>query len=285
MATNFQNVNQELSKLLAQAAAAVKIYDHPSAKGDGGEDILRRFLAERVGTAFGISKAEIIDSAGISTNEFDAIIYDQSVSSSLHVLGHRRIVKVESVAVTIEVRTTLKAGELKKVESTISAGLLQLDRRYKPSQALLSVATVMTEKDKQVFDKGLSTISDHKNIPYIVNAVFAYDGPSIDTACKYLTNPLLDVICVLGKYTIARRHPGFSSCEPKAIVEWGVGNDALGAFFHVIEGILENFRESRHWIRPDNESYYRISILKQKTQQAQSISTHSKKKKEGRRLS
>lgn len=59
------------------------MFDHPTAKGDGREDLLRRFLAERVGTTFGVSKAEVVDSEGNTSGELDVVIFDQSVASCL----------------------------------------------------------------------------------------------------------------------------------------------------------------------------------------------------------
>lgn len=105
MASGFQAANRALSRLLLAEAEAVGVFGHKSALGDGREALVRRFLAERVGATFGVTKAEVVDSYGATSGELDVVIYDQRVASCLSVLGERRIVRAEAVAVTIEVKS------------------------------------------------------------------------------------------------------------------------------------------------------------------------------------
>jgi hypothetical protein len=263
MASHFREINRALSHLLAEQARAIGVFDHPTAKGDGREDLLRRFLTERVGTTFGVSKAEIVDSEGNTSGELDVVIFDQSVASSLSVLGERRVVRAEAVAVTIEVKSHFSPATWVEEHNRVQKGIGSLKRFYRPTPLLDVLKTFMppeaSAKSEQIFRDGISTLHDHEFIPAVVSAYFGFGGPSMDNVQSFIETPLLDAVCVLGKYTLAKKRVGFNKgangTEDARGRVWGRGDDALGAFLQVIEMALANVLEARTLVHPSLRYY------------------------------
>ncbi|WP_437907014.1 DUF6602 domain-containing protein [Sorangium sp. So ce327] len=258
MASHFRDINRSLSRLLTEQARAIGVFDHPTAKGDGREDLLRRFLAERVGTTFGVSKAEVVDSNGGTSGELDIVIFEQSVASCLNVHGERRIVRAEAVAVTIEVKSNFQASGWAAEHGRVRHGIGSLRRYYRPAP-LLDVLRAPMPPDSWVeseatFRSGLSTLEDHLGIPAVISAYFGFDGPSEEAIKSFIETPLLDAVCVLGKYTVAKKRPGFkkgaNGTEDALGHVWGRGDDALGAFLQVIEVALSNVLAARAFVHP-----------------------------------
>jgi hypothetical protein len=246
MASSFRETYQALSRQLDQQARAAGVFDHPTAKGDVREKLLRDFLAERVGTTFGVSKAEVVDSKGFTSGELDIVIYDQSVASCLNVLGERRIVRAEAVVATIEVKSQFSPSTWVDEHLRVRDGIGRLTRFYRPAP-LLSVMKGFLPKEvwaksEEIFANGLSTLDDHQDIPAVVSAYFGFQGPSEDAVQPFIEGPLLDAVCVLGRYTIAKKKVGFNKrangTEDTLGYIWGRGDDALGAFVQVLARII-----------------------------------------------
>ena len=266
MASTFRETYRSLSRLLQEQARAIGVFDHPTAKGDGREDLLRTFLAERVGTTFGVSKAEVVDSNGHSSGEIDAVIYDQSVTSCLNVLGERRIIRVESVVATIEIKSDFSPSTALAEYQRVRDGIGTLTRFYRPTPFLLMMKGFLPsetwKESERVFEGGLSTLDDHQNIPAVGSAYFGYDGPNEDSEglAQFLGMPMLDVVCVLGKYTYAKKRVGFNKRgeDPEADrnpYRWGAGDDALGAFMQVLENALGRTHDARAFVHPSARYY------------------------------
>jgi len=265
VASTFRETYRKLSRQLQEQARTIGIFDHPTAKGDGREDLLRTFLAERIGTTFGVSKAEVVDSNGLSSGEIDAVIYDQSVASCLNVLGERRIVRVESVVATIEVKSEFSPSTAQAEYQRVRDGIGTLTRFYRPTPMLDMVRILSTPESPEsqdIFRDGLSTLDDHKNIPAVVSAYFGYDGPNEDSQglSQFTQMNLLDVVCVLGKYTYAKKCVGFNKrgkdlVADRAPCRWGAGDDALGAFMQVLENALGRTHDARAFVLPSARYY------------------------------
>jgi hypothetical protein len=257
VASTFRETYRALSRLLHEQARAIGVFDHPTAKGDGREDLLRTFLAERVGTTFGVTKAEVVDSNGLSSGELDAVIYDQSVTSCLNVVGERRIVRAEAVVATIEVKSAFSPSTWPEEQKRVEEGIGRLTRFYRPlpflSMMQPDLRPEVEKKTEEVFKSGLSTLDDHYWIPAVVSAYFGYGGPDEDSQelTSFIEAPLLDVVCVLGKYTIAKERVGFNKRANDAHgYLWGRGDDALGAFMQVLENALGRTHDSRVYVHP-----------------------------------
>lgn len=243
-----------------EQARAVGVFDHPTGKGDAREELLRDFLRERVGTTFGVTKAEVVDSHDASSHEIDAVIYDQSVASCLNVQGQRRVVRVESVAAAIEVRSLLKAADAEKERLRLEGKLADLVRHYHPTPLL---QLLPSRKDKEgvaffnSFIRGIRARDFHRALPRILNVFFAYDGPDVDTASAFARESDADMVCVLGKYVLARPTLGYKPDHDDYIV-WGTGDDALGAFLWQLETTLYKFREGAAFIYPGG-AYFKVT--------------------------
>ncbi len=156
------------------------VYRNPGAKGDGREQLVRDMLAERVGTSFGVTKAELIDSTGVPSPEFDAVIFDQSVAACLHVLGQRRIVRIESVAASIEVKTMLDGHAVEQTVKAVNA-LEAMRRVYLPNTFLRLMWKVNPQRaaeEQQAFARGFGPGESYEDLPPVINGIFAFRGPT-----------------------------------------------------------------------------------------------------------
>jgi len=210
---------------------------------------------------FDVTKAEIIDSVGRTSGEIDLVVYDQlTAAPCLNVTGERRVVKAESVTVTIEVKSRLDADTW-RVEYDRLASLGALKRFFAPRPLLQTFASALPDwpESQRALDAGLSPLEDHMEIPAFVSAYFGFDGPSIAGIQSFVQTPGIDLVCVLGKYTVAKRRPGFDKManggEGGQPYIWAEGDDALGAFLVIIHA-LGRFRNSRDLVAPISR-YYR----------------------------
>ncbi len=255
MAKNYRKIlRAEADKLASNAKSP---FDNTTAKGDGREDLILAFLRERVGSAFGVTKGEIIDSVGKSTGEYDAIIYDQRAASAVASEGNRAVVRVEAVAATVEVKSILETKHLKELFAHQNKEILQLLRFYRPTPWLRALGkfTKSWDDTERVFAAGLCPMMHHENIPTVVSFVFAFSGLGMDSVGEWLQFPGVDVICVLGSYTVAKQRIGFSANPPDLQI-WAEQEDALGAFLFLIEDCLEKHIESRQWVAPEWRRYF-----------------------------
>jgi hypothetical protein len=251
MARTFREILGEISRTLAQSSAEAAVYDHPSGKGEQREDLVRKALRERVGSDFGVSKAEVVDSDGNSAAEYDVAIYDESASSSLHVTDARRIVRAESLAILVEVKSRLDAGRCSEARDGLTKALA-LRRYYQPTPWMLQVPP---EKRGPIHE-GLPCGDPFQDVPSVVTAIFAYSGPGEDVARKYMEDGAIDVVVVLGQYTLAHKSRGAGHAARSFTVETiAQGDDAFAGFVCVVEDALHAFRFARTWVLPDARRY------------------------------
>jgi hypothetical protein len=255
MATNYREIlRREGRKLAARAELSL---DHPTARGDGREALVRKFLRRRIGSSFGVAKAEVIDSKGRTTGEFDAVIYDKRTAAAVAIEAGRKAVRVEAVAATIEVKSELKSAHLDEVFQRSNKDLLQLTRFYEPSMLLRAVGPTAPDwaKTETLLHEGLNAMLHHQNIPEVVSFVFGFGGVSKETTIPQLQLLGVDVICVLGSYVVAKQNIGFSG-NPPALELWAEGEDALGAFLFLVERCLDNYLDSTRWVSPLWRRYF-----------------------------
>lgn len=74
MADDFLEIYRTLSRGLHAKAEEAGIFKHRSAKGDGRENVFTDFLRQRIGSAFDVAKAEVVDANGESSDELDAAV-------------------------------------------------------------------------------------------------------------------------------------------------------------------------------------------------------------------
>lgn len=239
--------------------------DHPTAKGDKRERLLRSFLQNRLGSMVGSTKGEIVDSRGVSSQgEYDLIAFSNEPGASIATDDERQLVRVEDVIFTTEIKSELKSEHLEEAFSKQNKELVQLSRFY---AALPSLKPLLMLKDKlsgeasaQTMDKltkaGVGSWEDFESIPAIPNFFFAYKAPTIETVQKYLQFPCVDAICALGSYTVSKQGLGLTSQTSGDVILWGEGDDALGAFVHLVERSIDAHRGARMWVRPLWERYF-----------------------------
>ena len=193
---DYEAVLKALSGVLNKAG-------HPQHKGTPREYLVKHFLEENIGGAFGIGTGEIIDQSSQpdkERNQIDIIIYNKEYPK-LSLGGGIDAFFIESVIATIEVKSNLTEKELRTSLATA--------RRI----------------------KGLKSSKVSKTVdfqPNVVNYVFGFTGPkNIETtfghlqkfiqdqkielpalAAKYEERmkqecPLVDMICVLDQGIVA----------------------------------------------------------------------------------
>ncbi len=261
MADDFLDIYRTLSRGLHTRAEEAGIFKHKSAKGDGRENVFVDFLRQRLGASFGVAKGEVVDANGESSDELDAVVFDQTVSASLHDQGTRRVLRVETVALVIEVRSHLEASSTDAEEEKITKRVGRLRRYYRALpflQMILMANKQEKEKSEQIFKDGLLTLDTYQNVPRVVHAFFGYDGPKIETISRLADAPHVDIVCVNGKYTLAKERPGFDppTSRPAALLA-GEGEDALAAFVEQIDQVLQRFRDARNYVTPGANYYSR----------------------------
>ena len=269
MASDFVKITNHVGRVMREAADAAGVFDNPTGKGDGREDLVRHLLRERVGTSFGVDKAEIIDSYGESSREVDVVVFDQSVAASLHVMGQRRIVRVEAVAINIEVKTTFNRAAVDQTKEAVER-LEGLRRIYEPSELMRVLQPThpdLPEADNRAFGEGIRSteilacdMPKATLVPQVVNCIFAYGGQGEDAALDALISTnLIDMVFVLGKYVVAREAAFYETGEGTLSVVRAEGAGAMAAFLTLVERSLQKYRSSRTWVVPSFHRYYRRS--------------------------
>ena len=89
---------------------------HPGTKGDIREDILIRFLEKQLHGRYGVCTGLVVNAHDEWSKQQDVIVYDRANSSLAGDRGQRgKIILVESVQATIEVKSTLRAQDLRDI--------------------------------------------------------------------------------------------------------------------------------------------------------------------------
>jgi hypothetical protein len=87
---------------------------HPGLKGRVREVFVKELLTPFLSPNLGICTGNVVDSHGGISGQIDIIIYDKTLIPSLLLIGEVGVIPIESVLATIEVKSTLTRGELKK---------------------------------------------------------------------------------------------------------------------------------------------------------------------------
>jgi hypothetical protein len=182
-------------------------------------------------------------------------------------MGQRRVVRVEAVAVNIEVKTTFNKAA---VDQTIDAveRLERLRRIYEPSDLMRVLQPThpdLPKTDNRAFGEGIRSteilacdIPKATLIPQVVNCIFAYGGQAEDAALDALISAnVIDMVFVLGKYVVAREAAFYDQGEGTLNVVRAEGTESMAAFLTLVERALQKYRSSRAWVVPSFGRYYR----------------------------
>ncbi|HDX9638968.1 TPA: DUF6602 domain-containing protein [Bacillus mobilis] len=177
---NFSFIESVARKLLADFEAS-KVLAHHGLKGDVRENALSTFLKKHLPEKFKVGSGIVVNSEGEQSRQQDIIIYDAFNAPLLHNEENTKIIPVESVYGTIEVKSTLSKPELIKCINNI---------------------------------KSIKALS---NLPHPIphGFVFAYQADSsIDTVCKNVAElnkevnweHRINTICILNQGVILHFH-------------------------------------------------------------------------------
>jgi hypothetical protein len=86
---------------------------HTVIKGTKREDTFRDFLAQRLPKRYGVASGEVVDQLNTVSPQLDALIFDQTRNFSFSD-GEVHVLPAEALLVSIEVKSKLDAGEVKK---------------------------------------------------------------------------------------------------------------------------------------------------------------------------
>lgn len=108
---NFSFIESVARKLLADFTAS-KVLEHHGLKGDVREQALSVFLEKHLPEKFRVGSGIVVNSDGEQSRQQDIIIYDAFNAPLLLNEENTKIIPVESVYGTIEVKSTLSKKEL-----------------------------------------------------------------------------------------------------------------------------------------------------------------------------
>jgi hypothetical protein len=139
---------------------------HQGLKGKGNEKVLRKVLKHFLAKKYAIGTGVVIDRNGTQSKQCDIVIYDNMLYPSILTLSDVHMFPVDIVYATIEIKTTLDAGEAKKALANIASvralNLIPDD-----------FATILTLPSSSK-DAGLVRYEGPPTPP--IGAVFAYDS-------------------------------------------------------------------------------------------------------------
>lgn len=111
MDMNFSFIESVAKKIMADFEAS-KVLKHNGLKGDVREQALSTFLKKHLPEKLKLGSGIVVNSDGIQSRQQDIIIYDAFNAPLLHNEEGTKIIPVESVYGTIEVKSTLSKREL-----------------------------------------------------------------------------------------------------------------------------------------------------------------------------
>lgn len=243
----------------AQVNALAKIASgNTTAKGDQGEDLIINAINKRLGSGFHAAKGEIIDAHGNATPEIDCIIYDSSVCAVVSdTWSGRKLVRIESVVMTIQIRARLDIAYLKEMQKSHFHDTQDIRRYYRETLNLSLIRGGKREaQTKSILEHGVMMKWHEADIPQVVSCVLGYSAQfDIRGAWPYVNEVGTDYICVLDKFLIGSKNPGFPD-NPMQPAIYETGADSFLAFLGVMELALEQYAFSRQWVLPEWRRYY-----------------------------
>lgn len=172
--TDFKDIFVSIAdKMRADFEASRSAFNHPSLKGSAAENILIEFLRIYLPDHLSVISGIVVDSNGGVTKQQDIIICDKAKTPVFFTNGDIRVVPIEAVYATIEVKSNLRKQDI----SSIVNNMLSVKRLIKKAYY----------SDDQVLKRNY-TIYDMEWDYYPVNYFFfAFKSDNSDT----LRNELL----------------------------------------------------------------------------------------------
>lgn len=182
--TLFDRFRHDLDGALERASEEYP--QHMPSKGDVCEAAVCKYLSETLGSRYAIAvKGHIFDSTGTQSKEQDVIIFDDYWSVRLipRDSGEPPIIPIESVYATIQVKKTLRSGDLRDAIANIRS-FTSLKREI--------VGPQYVTPNKSIEGLGDSSRLPVRN-PYF-SAIFAFTaGRSMNTVIEQLKREVADI--------------------------------------------------------------------------------------------
>jgi hypothetical protein len=228
----YQDLVVNRASRLVGAAQAVRNIKHSGLRGTLRELVARELLLPLLPPHFLVGSGEIISSYGQTSNQTDIVIADRRILPAMlidHVSG---VFPIESALVTIEVKSTLDATELKKAE--------------------VAAAAVACFQHAPPVGRGLHTGSIEHVVPYVL----AFDSDLSSSGMtekdrfeKLLAGapPSIKGLCVVGR--------GFWFHTPNGWTQWAnrVPHDEVVGFVVALVNTVERIASTRQ--QPDMRAY------------------------------
>lgn len=176
MSDSPSHLYQHLRAVAEELACAHRVssaYGNSTGKGDMREAAFHEWLKEFLPATLAVSKGEIIDSTGRRSREFDCIIHLPSCVPRIFGRAGRRIVPVEEVLLVLEVKSTLRAEDVRVFSDSLAA-LGEFERFFNPSEVFKGFAAA-AGGDVQPFC--VPAARREQGIAAIHGAIFAYEAP------------------------------------------------------------------------------------------------------------
>jgi hypothetical protein len=213
---------------------------HSGTKGEGREDIVKRFLTDYLPKNLGVGSGLVIDSTGRPSLQQDVVIYDISKCPILYNMGGSQIFPVEGVYAVIEVKSNLDGAELNDcIEKILSVKNLKKTEFFKPGGPIEDKYTLYG-KEFQFFP--------------ILGYAFAFNSIELGNLTAQLLKqnqerrlPIenrIDVICVLNKGLVFSSHEKdiISLPEPNSYLCWAENENSLLLFYLLLMAIISQAR-------------------------------------------
>ncbi len=273
--TFINNHFSAIEKVLLAKAKIQEQVGHSLHKGTPREFIVRDFISEQIGDAFGCGTGEIVDFSSKPSearNQYDIVIYDRSYPC-LALGGGCTAFMVESVLATIEVKSSLTKEDLK---IAMLAG------------SRLASSTVLPEKESSRLNitprRFLVAYIGPKNIKTVFKWVeeiyseFALGHKEETPHCEFFSNELdaiprervrsssLDGVFILGigfilfdgfRFSLGTKYPLASKGRLLTPIQWSYGECETGAlhllFFALMDAVGDAFGNKygflRHYVK------------------------------------
>jgi hypothetical protein len=128
------SVSQKMQLDFAQLTAQIT---HKPSKGTAREEIVRRFLEERLPESLEMGAGEVVDTTGQRSAQMDLVVFDRLHCPRLVQVGDIRVYPVEGVQAVIQVKSKIDMPGLRdSVENIRSAKRLMKSAFYKPTRVM-----------------------------------------------------------------------------------------------------------------------------------------------------
>jgi hypothetical protein len=222
------------ARALRVEAARARLFDHAGNRGSEIESGILRWLRARLGPEYTVSSGEVIDSfntnASRRSRQQDGIVHRNDRNANrLAMPSGMRLVPVESVAATVEVKLTLtrkrftKADELAEETSRLRIRAGDLGASFPVGDVLGRAGQIRTARNliDGERENGIALCDAEFIANRVTFAVFAFGGcKSSERLLEMLSAArTINLLCCLGAGCVVRRSDGeFDLTDPDGAV-------------------------------------------------------------------